>query len=85
MANGAKAPAEPAEIKAVRPRGPSLFEKVTGTGRAAKPKAEPAPVPALAQKEQPEIGGLDPTDRLADSQSGDDLLDIPAFLRRQAN
>jgi cell division protein FtsZ len=32
-----------------------------------------------------QIGGLDRSDRISDSQSGDDLLDIPAFLRRQAN
>lgn len=85
MANGAKASAEAAEFTAIKPRGPSLFEKVTGTGRAAKPKTAPAALPGQMQKEQPEIGGLDPTDRLSDSQSADDLLDIPAFLRRQAN
>jgi len=84
MANGARAVERP-HVEAAKPRGPSLFEKVTGTGRAAKPRAEPAPVPMPATKEQSEIGGLDPSDRLQDSQSGDDLLDIPAFLRRQAN
>ena len=31
------------------------------------------------------LGGLDPDDPLAGSQDEDDLLDIPAFLRRQAN
>ncbi|MBE0531667.1 MAG: cell division protein FtsZ [Rhodospirillales bacterium] len=85
MSNGARASSERPNVEAVKPRGPSLFEKVTGTGRAAKPKIEPAPVPMPATKEQSEIGGLDPSDRLQDSQSGDDLLDIPAFLRRQAN
>jgi cell division protein FtsZ len=30
------------------------------------------------------LGGLDPTDRLA-PKAEDDLLEIPAFLRRQAN
>ncbi len=32
-----------------------------------------------------ELGGLDPEDRLPASETDDDLLDIPAFLRRQAN
>jgi cell division protein FtsZ len=45
---------------------------------AAAPVA-PAPAPA-----QPRLGGLDPTDRLA-PKAEDDLLEIPAFLRRQAN
>lgn len=84
MTNGGRAPSDRSGAEAVKPRGPSLFEKVTGTGRAAKPKAEPEE-PASAAREQPEIGGLDPSDRLPDSQSGDDLLDIPTFLRRQAN
>jgi len=84
MANGGRAPAERGPGEAAKPRGPSLFEKVTGTGRAARPKPE-AVAPAAVAKEQPEIGGLDPSDRLPDSQSGDDLLDIPTFLRRQAN
>ncbi len=32
-----------------------------------------------------ELGGVDPEDRLPASETDDDLLDIPAFLRRQAN
>ena len=31
------------------------------------------------------LGGLDPADRLPSSEHEEDLLDIPAFLRRQAN
>ncbi len=38
---------------------------------------EPAP--------QSLLGDLDPADRLAATEDEDDLLDIPAFLRRQAN
>ncbi len=41
----------------------------------------PAPQPAAIQ---PRLGGLDPQDRLQ-TKSEDDLLEIPAFLRRQAN
>ena len=34
---------------------------------------------------EPTLGGLEPEERLQQSQAEDDLLDIPAFLRRQAN
>jgi len=58
--------------------------------------SEPAPKPAMrtssrsgggAQQAllEPTLGGLDPQERLQTSPSEDDLLDIPAFLRRQAN
>jgi cell division protein FtsZ len=95
-------------------RGPSLLERMTGTGRArqkareaeathqepgfgrreqaqAAPQAEvnpePAPVPApekVESKSSSAMPTIDPSDRLAPA-ADDDLLDIPAFLRRQAN
>jgi cell division protein FtsZ len=80
-----------------RPKGrvPSLIERVTGVGRARP--AVPAPVPPRpvaapaaarpaqpAQAAQPRLAPLEPEDRPAPSKE-DDLLDIPAFLRRQAN
>jgi len=34
---------------------------------------------------EPTLGGLEPEERLQPSSAEDDLLDIPAFLRRQAN
>jgi len=40
--------------------------------------AQPSPV-------QPRLSGLDPKDRLAARREEEDMLDIPAFLRRQAN
>jgi cell division protein FtsZ len=76
--------AEPVKEKR---RGPSLFERVTGTGRAraqAQPAAAPAAPAAAAPAAQPRLGGLEPADR-ASQPAQDDLLDIPAFLRRQAN
>jgi cell division protein FtsZ len=76
--------AEPAKEKR---RGPSLFERVTGTGRARAAQATPASHQAqpAAPTAQPRLGGLDPVDRVAAPAQQDDLLDIPAFLRRQAN
>ncbi|HEV8392076.1 MAG TPA: cell division protein FtsZ [Dongiaceae bacterium] len=79
-----------------RRRAPSLFEKVTSrlTGQQA-PKAPPAPQAPRQQMErqvdrrtepamQPQLQ-LDPADRMSISRQEEDMLDIPAFLRRQAN
>ena len=46
--------------------------------RPAPTQPEPAPAP-----EQPQLTGLDPAQ--GDAGGEDDMLDIPAFLRRQAN
>ena len=94
------------QSKAAAPKakGPSLFERVTGTGRARQLEQKPAetatvtPHPAAesAAKSaensapadagpQPELGGLSSNDRLISAPEDEDLLDIPAFLRRQAN
>jgi cell division protein FtsZ len=85
MENGGR----PALAK-VKARGPSLFERVTGVGRlraAAPERAAPerAARPAAPAAQQPRLGALDPGDRLVGSKNEEDLLDIPAFLRRQAN
>ena len=82
-------------------RGPSLFERVTGAARHREPQPEPVPpaatVPAAAaptppqpapvrsEPQQPRLGPLDPADRVTVSKAEEDLLEIPAFLRRQAN
>jgi len=61
-------------------RGNSLLERVTGAGkRLMTPKETAEP-----RAQQPGLGRLDPADRFAPSTPGDDL-EIPAFLRRQAN
>jgi cell division protein FtsZ len=85
------------EPKVEKPRTPSLFERVTGAARrqpAPAPVQPPrtervAPPPVQSQpqpQQQPRLGQLDPSERLPGSSAAeDDLLDIPAFLRRQAN
>ena len=35
--------------------------------------------------QQSHLAGVGPEDRIQSSEGGDDLLEIPAFLRRQAN
>lgn len=125
LVNGGKQPAEPSANK---PKS-SLFELVTGTGKAAINKvtgnkrttdavastsavsapdrgSEPKAAQATGQSIRPmgggapaaistggaqaapqqALGGLEPEDRIQESgDEEEDLLDIPAFLRRQAN
>lgn len=125
LVNGGKQPPEPSGGKSKS----SLFELVTGTGKAAinkvtgskrtadavapaavavskpdggnEPKAEqvspslrpmgggtPAAISAGGAQAAPQqaLGGLEPEDRIQESSDEEeDLLDIPAFLRRQAN
>ncbi len=78
MANGAGEPAK------TRSRGLSLFERVTGTGRARKAASQPPPE-LVGESPQPRLGELDSAERIAPPPSHDNILDIPAFLRRQAN
>ncbi|MBO6947271.1 MAG: cell division protein FtsZ [Rhodospirillales bacterium] len=115
LINGGKGPEEK---KPAAKSKSSLFELVTGTGKAAidrvtggqrteqvaptrdtgEPKAERIITPsgggsraavgqaASQAMPQPTLGGLDPEDRIQESaEDEDDMLDIPAFLRRQAN
>jgi cell division protein FtsZ len=83
--------AEPRAPQKPVTRVPSLFERVTKAGRllhreepeaparaVTQPVAAPAPVAV-----QPKLAPLDPTERPGAKE--EDLLDIPAFLRRQAN
>jgi cell division protein FtsZ len=79
MENGGRAPQKP-----VKSRGQSLFERVTGVGRRQVAEVEPQPRLAPTLPAQPRLGPLDPADRLTPAKD-EDLLDIPAFLRRQAN
>jgi cell division protein FtsZ len=76
---------------APKPKGrvPSLIERVTGVGRARTPapaQLEPTarqPIAPAVKAAQPRLASLEPEDRPGSKE--DDLLDIPAFLRRQAN
>jgi cell division protein FtsZ len=91
----APAPA-PAAVAPARRAMPNLFTRATSTIPAwskREPTSTPAtpvvatPAPAAptpAPAEQPRLA-LDPEVRLSPSQAAEDLLDIPAFLRRQAN
>jgi cell division protein FtsZ len=70
-----------------KPKGrvPSLIERVTGVGRARSTPPEPQrqPIPPAIKPTQPRLASLEPEDR--PGAKDEDLLDIPAFLRRQAN
>jgi cell division protein FtsZ len=73
-------------------RAPNLFHRVTGTAaawaRSSTPPEKKEATPPAKPMSQPAAQArlsLDPQDRLAASKTEEDLLDIPAFLRRQAN
>ncbi len=97
MANARSEPAQP-KRKAL-----TLFERMTGTGRA-KPQSQATPSPKVAEPAskpvepvgqrrepsasdpgQPQLGGLDSSDQTSSSAAEEEMLEIPAFLRRQAN
>ncbi len=79
-----------------RVTGVGRAKKAEAKREAAVPAIEPAapaPEPAApapesrpdAELDQPKLIGVEPDDRLDSGRSEEDLLDIPAFLRRQAN
>ncbi len=71
--------------------GQAKAEKAAEQSATAAPVHTPAPAPAPVMRSQgsaavePTLGGLEPEERVQTSAAEDDLLDIPAFLRRQAN
>ncbi|HMA16367.1 MAG: cell division protein FtsZ [Bacteroidota bacterium] len=74
----ARAAAEPAQPVA-RP----MAARGASPAQPERPAQQPASRPA-ASTAQPRLA-LDPGERIGHSQAEEDLLDIPAFLRRQAN
>jgi cell division protein FtsZ len=90
--------AAPAVPEKKRAGAASLLARMTGSARRkeAAERREPQAAPAAERVAPPpprveptpaqrRLEGVDPQDRLPSSQAEDDLLDIPAFLRRQAN
>jgi len=83
LENGGRPPQKPTP-----PRTPSIFERMTKAGRLlhreepAPPAKVAPPAPAVAPA-QPKLSPLEPMERPGAKE--EDLLDIPAFLRRQAN
>jgi len=84
----------PSLFRRVTQAARELTEGGEETRKEARPRAEPAigerrAEPARGDADvkpiQPRLGGLDPADRPQTMQSDEDLLEIPAFLRRQAN
>lgn len=81
------------------PRRPSLFERMTGAGKSASPEKVATPAPAtkktaevtpMPKSEATTEASAAPTapaedERFQLSQAEEEMLDIPAFLRRQAN
>ena len=81
---GAMRATQPHTAAKPRQSSPSLFQRIIGRGHVEPPRpAQPAPR-AQPQQAAPRLGGVDPAER-APQSSEEDYLDIPAFLRRQAN
>ncbi len=73
-----------------RPKVASLFASVMGAGRGTrtpKPHVQPdfGAERSAGVAEEARLGAPNPEERLPSSKQEEDLLDIPAFLRRQAN
>ena len=81
LAGGKAETSETVEPVMFKPKAP-MPTPAPVLAASPEPVPEPAPEPA---EEQVSLGGLDQSDRLESSQPEEDLLDIPAFLRRQAN
>jgi cell division protein FtsZ len=65
-----------------------VAEAVAFEAKVAIPPLSPVSKPITSSiniEEKVQLGGMDEAERLASSQGESDLLDIPAFLRRQAN
>ncbi|MGB0630302.1 MAG: cell division protein FtsZ [Alphaproteobacteria bacterium] len=67
-----------------RPEPPAAASAAESRPEPAKP-AQIAEKPQETAPQQSRLAGVDPDDRVQTSQGDDDLLEIPAFLRRQAN
>ncbi len=85
MENGGRQP----EQRPRPTRAPSLFERVKSVGRQRTSSEPELPTwnqpPQSGQRgAQQRLGSVDQTDRIL-PQKEEELLDIPAFLRRQAN
>ena len=61
-----------------------LLDPAVAEPKPREPSPASTPTPAVTS-EQPKLGSLDRADRVTPSTADEDLLDIPAFLRRQAN
>jgi len=73
-----------------RKRGLSLLERMTGRARRKAASETPAQPQAEAAKPEPRapapnLGAVDPKERITQPMSLEEQLEIPAFLRRQAN
>lgn len=86
-ANGAQEAKRESVAARPAPRGPSLFERMTGVGRARETKEAQAKQPEPKPQAEPRQGSFDKLQGGAQAKPGieEDFLDIPAFLRRQAN
>ena len=77
-------PTEPSLQRPLSPPEAAAPARVTPPAPPARPTSE-TPAPAAAPASQPRLSGLEAAAPAGSASAEDDLLDIPAFLRRQAN
>jgi cell division protein FtsZ len=64
--------------------GPSIFSRVTGAFRRRSPGTQDAPVPRPeTHYAEPHVTSVSPADTQGHDGDGQDVLDVPTFLRRQ--
>jgi cell division protein FtsZ len=81
---GALRATQPQMAPKPRQAAPSLFQRIIGRGSHAEAPRPAQPAPRQQPQAAPRLSGVDPAER-APQSSEEDYLDIPAFLRRQAN
>jgi cell division protein FtsZ len=87
--NSTKETPTPSHTPMEEGKSPSLFERMS-SGFSSKPKGKESAAPSETSSDsdgqQPRLQPVTPLEQPQDSQSGEeDLLEIPAFLRRQVN
>jgi cell division protein FtsZ len=76
--------AAPVAQYAPAPVGPSIFSRVTGAFRRRSPGGQEGPVPRPEMPyAEPHVTPVSPADPQGHDGDGQDLLDVPTFLRRQ--
>jgi cell division protein FtsZ len=77
------------EVRVAEPAGPAQSAKSVEAPAPAETSAPAAASELTAESHppnpQPRLDGMDTVDRIPTFQGDEDLLEIPAFLRRQAN
>jgi cell division protein FtsZ len=76
---------KPMPARSASPAQPERQATAPAASRTGAPEGGQAAPAGAGNAAQQRLSGLDPAERIGHSQAEEDLLDIPAFLRRQTN